>query len=165
MNATGVAPIAIILKFIHRRYGWLNPGNPGLVTRVGSLVNKVLNTLPPGWFWPVCLIGFLWSLAGLLVYLAFGAPEGLPFWTKLVVGVAVVASVLGCIGLLRRRMWSRFVLVVALVALSVEALSLLSAADPWALTTLSSIWSLAAAAVASLLVVLSSIGIRRGWLR
>lgn len=131
----------------------------------GSHVNKVLNSRPPRWFWPVNLIALLWSGVGLLAWLARGAPESLPLWATITFTIAIVASLLGCVGLLSRRMWARPLLVVALLALAVETAGILSGSEAFAAAPLPSAWTIAGTAVALLLVRLSSTGIRRGWLR
>lgn len=128
-------------------------------------MNKVLNSRPPRWFWRVSLIALVWSMLGLLAYLAGGAPEGLPAWSTAAFTIAIAASLLGSLGLLRRRMWALPLLILALLALSAETAGILSVSEPFAASPLPSAWTLVGAVFALVLVRLAFTGMRRGWLR
>jgi len=77
------------------------------------------SNVPPKWFWVISAASLLWNLAGAAAFLAqmsmdtnslSGAErefyELVPVWATVAFGVAVLAGVLGSVGLLLRRHWA-----------------------------------------------------------
>ncbi len=91
--------------------------------------------LPP-WFWIIAILALLWNLMGVLAFFSdlnqeppdltgFAQNEvdyynSFPSWTKIVYGVAVFGGVLGCIGLLLRKLWSKHILGISLFAVLIQ---------------------------------------------
>jgi len=145
-------------------------------------VNRVLNAQPPSWFWGVSIAALLWSLIGVFMYLSqvsmdqtqlAALPEGrriliesAPAWQTGAFAIAVFSGLLGSIGLLMRRMWSRPLFAVSLIAALVQFTWPFLIADAIGLLGASSLGlPLAVIAIAGLLVWFSTLGIRWGWLR
>ncbi len=88
---------------------------------------------PPIWFWIISVIALLWNGAGVNFYLqqayntesfqAMYTPEQLeminntPSWVTAAFALAVFAGILGSIGLLLRKKWSRPLFLLSLIAI------------------------------------------------
>jgi len=85
----------------------------------------------PVWFWVVCGLALIWNLLGVM---AFGAQitmneealaklaeaernlyQTTPMWVNIAFGCAVIGGALGCIGLLLRKSWSIYILIISLM--------------------------------------------------
>ncbi|MBC7986972.1 MAG: hypothetical protein H7X93_09960 [Sphingomonadaceae bacterium] len=145
-------------------------------------MNRVLNTRPPTWFWAVSIAALLWSLVGVFFYIQetslgpaelAALPEGqrilietAPGWQHAAFALAVFASTLGSIGLLLRRMWSRILFIIALIAALAQFAWPFLMADAIGLLGASALGlPLAIIAIAIFLVWFAGLGVRRGWLR
>lgn len=104
-------------------------------------------TLPKS-YWIIATIALLWNLLGLAMFAmqVTMSPEALaalpaeqrqvyeatPMWINAAFGVAVVAGVLGAVGLLVRRRWAALLFAVSLVALVVQVLGAYLVTPAWA---------------------------------
>ncbi len=144
-------------------------------------MNGVIGARPPAWFRLLSVLGLLWSLIGVAMYLQkvgmFGDPlagmpdaeralaESVPGWVTGAFAIAVFAGALGSLGLVVLKRWARPLLILSLLAILVqeawiifmsgarEVHGIMAIAMP-ALITL----------IAILLVWLAGTGVRRGWL-
>jgi len=99
-------------------------------------------------FWIVAVLALVWNLIGLAMFVmqvtmppetvAAMAPgqrevyEATPGWLDALFGVAVIAGVLGAIGLFLRRRWASPLFVVSLVALVAQLLAAYLVTPVWA---------------------------------
>ncbi|MBE9489227.1 MAG: hypothetical protein IMY67_02940 [Bacteroidetes bacterium] len=88
-------------------------------------------------FWIIAIIALIWNLFGVFAYLgqAFMTDEVLalmpqgdqdyhnnvPAWVTAAFAIAVFAGVLGCIGLLMRKKWSKRLFMLSLIAVLVQS--------------------------------------------
>ena len=103
-------------------------------------------TLPRS-YWIIATIALLWNLLGLAMFAmqVTMSPETLaalpaeqrqvyeatPMWINAAFGVAVIAGVLGAIGLLVRRRWAAMLFAISLVALVVQVLGAYLVTPAW----------------------------------
>lgn len=87
----------------------------------------------PMWFWVVSIFFLLWNIMGVFSFLAhtFISNESLaelpsnerelygeyPLWTTIVFAIAVIAGMIGAIGLVLKRKWSKMAFVISLFAI------------------------------------------------
>ncbi len=87
----------------------------------------------PKWFWFVTIFFLLWNVMGVLSFLGhtFITEEALaelpeneralygdyPLWTTIVFAIAVITGLLGSIGLVMKKRWSKTAFVVSLLAI------------------------------------------------
>ncbi|EIJ39757.1 hypothetical protein [Galbibacter orientalis] len=99
------------------------------------MTRKAVLSLPI-WFWIVSIFALIWNLMGLgafigqismtqasLLALPISEKELLlsyPSWMEVVYAVAVLSGVIGSIGLLLRKKWSRPLFVLSLVAILIQ---------------------------------------------
>ena len=99
-------------------------------------MNGIVGSRPPAWFWIVAGLGLLWEAYGVYTYLAHvgavpmntsGADpaavrisQDMPVWATAAYAVAVFSGLLGALGLLLRKGWSRSLLFLSLLALLVQ---------------------------------------------
>lgn len=99
-------------------------------------MNEVIGAKPPSWFWIVATLGVLWEGFGVATYLMHvgilptdpGAMseaeralmDATPVWATAAYAIAVFGGLLGAVGLLLRKAWSRALLIVSLVAILVQ---------------------------------------------
>jgi len=94
----------------------------------------------PTSFWVISVIGLIWNLMGCSQWFVEynywknpisrealpeqirGMYEFVPGWIYVVFGIAVIAGVIGCVGLLMRRSWASLFLVISLIAIAVQHL-------------------------------------------
>jgi len=90
----------------------------------------------PVWFWIVAVLGLLWNAMGVFAFvndlnmsaeqLAAYTPEQqavlseYPSWTKIFYGLATIAGLLGCIGLLLRKSWAVPVFLASIIGVVVQ---------------------------------------------
>jgi len=93
-------------------------------------------TKPPAWYWIVAAVALLWSLMGCFAcysQLTMSAADFaklpaaqqetwrvMPAWVKGDYAVAVLASLIGSVGLLVRRRWARLFFAVSLIAVVLQ---------------------------------------------
>ncbi len=99
-------------------------------------MNDIVGPRPPTWFWIVAILGLLWEAFGVATYLmhvgvlpmntgAMSAAEvqlneSMPSWATAAYAVAVFAGLIGALGLVLRKGWSRTLLFLSLLALLVQ---------------------------------------------
>lgn len=133
----------------------------------------------PAWFRILSILGLLWTLFGVVMYLMHvgvipsrelneaerALEASAPVWVIAAFAVAVFAGALGTLGLVLLRRWAKPLLVLSLVAVLLQ--------EGWTLFVSNAREVLGASAVAMplliilaaiLLVWLANAGIRRGWL-
>ena len=87
----------------------------------------------PMWFWVVSIFFLLWNIMGVFSFLAhtFISNEALaelpsnerelygeyPLWTTIVFAIAVIAGMIGAIGLVLKKKWSKMAFVISLLAI------------------------------------------------
>lgn len=145
-------------------------------------MNEKARNAVPTWFWVVAALASLWQAVGCFFYLMqvsmdaadyAALPEaqadafrGMAAWQWSVFAVAVWSGLLGAVGLLLRRRWAIWALLVSLVAAAVQygytflATPILQTMDPGEALGL----PIVIIVVGALLVVFSRMSIRRGWL-
>jgi len=88
-------------------------------------MNNVIGAPAPAWLRIVALLGLLWNLYGVYMYLmtvglvagADAAAAGaMPAWVTGAFAIAVFGGTLGCIGLLMLKRWSKLLLLISLLA-------------------------------------------------
>lgn len=139
-------------------------------------------TKRPSWFWPVSALALLWNLVGLLMFwkqvtltpeaVAALPPEqqqihaAMPDWVYVLFGIAVIAGVLGVLGLLLKRRWARPLLLLSFLAVTTQMVSAYATTPAWALTgAASAAFPLLLIAVALLLWLFARRASARGWIR
>ena len=144
-------------------------------------MNRPLNQKPPGLFWAASGVALIWSLIGVWMYLdqvtmtpadLAEMPQGMrtlyetaPSWQTGAFAIAVFAGLLGSIGLLMRRSWSRILFVISLIAVIVQMFWPFFMADALNLIGPSgAIMPVVIIIVNALLVWFASIATARGWL-
>jgi uncharacterized membrane protein len=92
---------------------------------------------PPKWFWIVSAIALLWNLMGIGAYLSqvMMSPEKIaeaygqvqaeliavqPAWYTAVFALAVFGGALGCLGLLLRKNWAMWFLLLSLICVIIQ---------------------------------------------
>lgn len=140
-----------------------------------------LSARPATWFWAVALLGLLWELFGVVMYLMHvdvlpnsaemseaerSLMESSPTWVTGLFAIGVFAGALGALGLVLRGRWARPLLVVSLIAVVLQFCGWLLMTD--AIEVIGpSVFVMPAVIVlvAILLVWVASTASRRGWLR
>lgn len=136
---------------------------------------------PPAWFRVAAVLGLVWTLFGVFMYLVqvgiFGdvmpmTPEEqsladlTPVWVTAAFAIAVFAGALGALGLVLLKSWARLLLILSLVAVLVQevwVLFLSGAADVHGASAI--VLPILVIAIAALLVWMAHLGVKRGWLR
>jgi hypothetical protein len=136
---------------------------------------------PPTWFWIVAVLGLLWELFGVAMYLMHvgvlpnsqemseaerSLMESSPVWVTALFAISVFGGALGTLGLLLRKRWARPLLVLSLIAVILQFGGWLLVTDAIAVMG-PSVFVMPAVivAVAILLAWLATVGVKRGWLR
>ena len=99
-------------------------------------MNGTVGRKPPSWFWVVAVLGLLWEAFGVATYLmhvglipndtsGMSAAErtlsdSMPTWATAAYAIAVFSGLLGALGLLLRKGWSRTLLFLSLLGLLVQ---------------------------------------------
>lgn len=93
----------------------------------------------PWWFWLICLLALLWNLMGIGAYLgsAFGGESAIieaygedgakvmlsrPAWATAAFAIAVFAGTLGCLAMLLRKSWAKWLFIVSLLGILLQNL-------------------------------------------
>ena len=143
-------------------------------------MSDVTDARPPVWFWIVAVLGLLWELFGVAMYLMQvgvlpnstemseaerSLMESSPALVTALFAIGVFAGALGALGLVLRKRWARPLLILSLIAVILQFGGWLLATDAIALIG-PSVFVMPAVivAVAILLVWVATIGVRRGWL-
>ncbi|MFK7813715.1 MAG: hypothetical protein AB8B59_14570 [Maribacter sp.] len=87
---------------------------------------------PPVWFWIVSILALLWNLMGVMSYLGDAYMkeemmatystaqkaifENQPTWLTGAYAIAVFAGLIGCIALLMRKKWAKFLFWISIIA-------------------------------------------------
>ena len=144
-------------------------------------MSDVRDARPPTWFWIVAVLGLLWELFGVAMYLMHvgvlpnsgemseaerSLMESSPIWVTALFAIGVFGGALGTLGLLLRKRWARPLLILSLAAVILQFGGWLLATDAIAIIG-PSVFAMPAVivVVAILLAWLASIAVRRGWLR
>jgi len=134
----------------------------------------------PAWFWVVSVLGLLWNLVGLAMFYvqvtltpeavaALPADQqqinaAMPSIAYVFFGVAVVAGVLGSLGLLLKRRWSVPLLLLSLLGVVAQMATAYATTPVWALTGAGgAVFPLLLVVVGLLLWLFARMAARRGW--
>lgn len=143
-------------------------------------MNDTIGGKPPVWFWVIAVLGLLWELFGVAMYLMHvgvipnsqemseaerSLMEASPMWVTGLFAIGVFAGALGALCLVLRRRWARPLLLLSLVAVILQFGGWLLMTDAIAVIG-PSVFVMPAVivAVAILLAWISTIALRRGWL-
>ena len=143
-------------------------------------MNDVIDGKPPAWFWIVAVLGLLWELFGVWMYLMTvgvvpnakemseaerSLMESSPTWVTGLFAIGVFAGALGALGLVLRRRWARPLLVLSLIAVILQFGGWLLMTDAIEIMG-PSVFVMPAVivVVAILLAWVASTGVKRGWL-
>lgn len=143
-------------------------------------MSDAIDARPPAWFWIVAVLGLLWELFGVAMYLMHvgvlpnaaemsdaerSLMESSPIWVTGLFAIGVFGGALGTLGLVLRKGWARPLLILSLIAVILQFGGWLLATDAIALIG-PSVFVMPAVivVVAILLAWVASVGVRRGWL-
>ena len=135
----------------------------------------------PRWFWVVAVLALLWNLVGLLMFYrnVTMTPEALallpteqqqihaamPQWVFAFFGISVFAGVIGSIALLLKRRAAVPLLLVSLLAVTVQMVSAYTITPVWALTGIGgAVFPLALIVIAALFWLFARKVRARGWI-
>ena len=142
---------------------------------------NVVSGSRPKSYWLIAVLGLLWNLIGVMVFLMTVAmtPEQLaampaeqrqvveatPSWLNVLFGIAVATGVLGAVGLLLKRRWAAMLFLLSLVAVVLQMAASFAMTPMWSLIGPSSL-------VMPVIVMLIALGLwlyarkaaARGWL-
>lgn len=143
-------------------------------------MNEAASTRVPGWYWAAALIGLLWNLLGVSMYLMLAynhpaaAPQtaaeqqlqaGMPGWVMGAYAIAVFSGTLGTIGLLVRRRWAKLLLGFSLAGVLAQQLWVLALSNAREVMDGTGAISATVLIASVLLLWLSIHAARRNWLR
>jgi hypothetical protein len=135
---------------------------------------------PPKWYLPVAIAALLWNLMGCAAYLmdVMLTPEDVaklseaqqaayaarPGWSVAATAIGVWTGVLGCVGLILRRSWALWLLLLSLLGVIVQDIQMFGmSSSPVDVTAL--VLQGLVLVIAFALVLLARRGTRLGWLR
>jgi hypothetical protein len=143
-------------------------------------MSDAIGARAPGWFRIVAVLAVLWNLIGIWTYLSkvgmappmreMSADEvalaaSMPSWATAGFALAVFAGLLGSLGLLLSKAWSRLLLIVSLLGMLVQFGWMLLLSD-----AMQRLGNSAAAMPAVVILIgvllawLANMGVKRGWL-
>ena len=135
-------------------------------------MSELIGSRAPGWVRIVAALGVVWNLIGVYFYLvSVGAVSGatdpgmaaMPTWTTGAHAIAVFAGVLGSIGLVMLKGWSRLLLGLSLLAvLALDVWLFGMSGAPMDMNTL--MMPVIVTVIALLLFWVSHDGVKKGWL-
>jgi hypothetical protein len=143
-------------------------------------MDDMTGSKPPTWFWAVAVLGLLWELFGVAMYLMHvgvlpnaqemseaerSLMEASPMWVTGLFAIGVFSGALGALGLVLRRRWARPLLLLSLAAVILQFGGWLLMTDAIAVIG-PSVFVMPAiiVAVAILLAWVATTASRRGWL-
>ncbi|MGQ0558992.1 MAG: hypothetical protein ACT4OE_05315 [Sphingosinicella sp.] len=142
-------------------------------------MNDMTTSRAPAWYRIVTVLAILWNLMGLYVFLvsvgAVASPpmdpaeqaiaDTMPTWTTAAFAIGVFSGLVGSLGLLLLKGWSRMLLLLSLVALAVlEGWWIFLSGGPEALGPSTYIVPILVVVIALLLWWLANMGAKKGWL-
>jgi len=143
-------------------------------------MSETIGTRAPTWFRVVAALALLWNLFGMWQYLSYvgvvpllgemnaaeaAILERAPVWYTAAFAIAVFAGVVGALGLVLRRAWSRPLLVLSLIAAIIQFTSwCFMSGGAEAIGPSFYVAPAVVILVAILLVWLASVGVKRRWL-
>ena len=139
-------------------------------------MNKV-----PKWFTAIAIVALLWNLFGCLAFVSDLqlSPKDLakltpgqqalynarPSWAVAATALAVLGGAIGCIGLLIRKKWARVLFLLSLVGILLQDFGLFALVNGTALAgPVAIVLQSLVLIIAIGLILLSRLGIARGWL-
>jgi hypothetical protein len=140
-------------------------------------MSDVIDSRPPAWFWIVAVLGLLWELFGVAMYLMQvgvlpnsaemsdaerSLMESSPMWVTGLFAIAVFSGALGALGLLLRKRWARPLLILSLIAVILQFGGWLLMTD--AIAVIGPSVFVMPAMIVAVAILLASMGVRRGWL-
>ncbi|MBT3210133.1 MAG: hypothetical protein HN704_07360 [Bacteroidetes bacterium] len=136
----------------------------------------------PKWFWTLTIISLLWNIMGvgsffMHTFISAEALEALPvaerelyesypLWTEIVFAIAVFGGLLGAIGLVLKKKWSKLAFIISLLAIipqmthNMFATESLEVYGPQA-----SVMPILVVILGAVLVWFSIFGIKKNWLK
>lgn len=133
-------------------------------------MSDVVGARAPGWVRIVGGLGLLWNAIGVYYYLgrvglvggdtaaSMGAAST---WFTAVFAISVFGGLLGCVGLLMLKSWSRLLLVLSLLAILAQDYAVFSAGMPQGNAL---VMTLVVTLIGIVLAWVSHTGVKRGWL-
>ena len=132
-------------------------------------MGEFVGAQPPAWLRIVGGLGLLWNLIGVYFYLmrvgvvpggAAAEMSGGPAWVTAAFAVSVFGGLLGCIGLLLLKSWSRSLLALSLLAVLAQDYVVVSAGISGNALAMPAFVTVIAIALAWI----AHMGVKRGWL-
>jgi hypothetical protein len=134
----------------------------------------------PVWYWLIAIVGLLWFLMDFSAFYmrVFGGesmlasmPEpqqelyrGMPSWVNIVFALEVFGGLLGCIGLLLKKRWAMWLLVLSLIGTLCQTCYVYFMSDAInVMGALAVVMPLVAIAIVCLLLWLAKTAVSRGW--
>ncbi len=135
----------------------------------------------PTWFWVVSIIFLMWNLMGIMSYIThttiseealMALPQAerdlygsYPLWTQIVFAISVFAGTLGCIGLLIKKKWAKFLFIISFISIVVQmyhSLFMTAAMDVYGPSSV--IMPILLIVIAGVLIWFASYSIKKAWL-
>ena len=132
-------------------------------------MGDLVGSQPPSWLRIVGGLGLLWNLIGVYFYLMrvgvvpgsdTAAMTGGPAWFTAAFAISVFGGVIGCVGLLILKGWSRALLILSLLAVLAQDYVVMSAGTSGSALTMPAVVTL----ISIVLAWVSHMGVKRGWL-
>ncbi len=136
----------------------------------------------PTWFWVVSIIFLLWNLMGILSFVThttmteealMALPEAerelyasYPLWTQIIFAISVFAGTLGCIGLLIKKKWAKYLFIISLISIIVQmyhSLFMTEAMEVYGPTSV--VMPILLVLIGGVLIWFASFSTKKGWLK
>lgn len=134
-------------------------------------MSDVVGAQAPGWVRIVGALGLLWNAIGVYFYLdrvgivgdaaAAGMDGSMPSWFTAAFAVSVFGGLIGCVGLLMLKGWSRLLLALSLLAILAQDYAVFNAG---ATGTDALMMPAIITVIGLVLALVSHTGVKRGWL-